>query len=186
MTLTEIILIAFSLSLDAVAVALAAGALHSMTFKQAMKIALFFGAFQLLMPLVGWALGLGFGGYAKAYGNIIGFLLLLGVGLNMLRETYKKEKNEDIKHERHLAETKVLVVMAIATSIDALVVGVTFNFISVNVPLAVCLIGIITLVLSFLAVYVGGKSKHLVGNRKVEVIGALIIIGLAFKILFGW
>ena len=186
MSVTEIILIGFSLSLDAGAIALAAGALHNITFRQAMKIAFFFGAFQLFMPLAGSVLGSGFGQYAKDYGNIVGFLLLLGVGLNMLRETFKKEKNVTINHERHLAETKILTIMAVATSIDALVVGITFNFVSVNIPLAVCIIGAITFALSLFAVYVGRRSKHLMGNRKIEVLGALVLIGLAFKILLGW
>lgn len=185
MTLTEILLTAFSLSLDAVAIALAASAIHYVTLRQALKIALFFGAFQLLMPILGWAMGLGFKGYVEAYGNIIGFALLLGVGMNMLRETFKKETAEDIEHERHLAETKILTLMAVATSIDALVVGFTFNFVSVNIPIAVGVIGVVTFLLSLLAVYVGEKFKHIAGN-KLEVFGALILIGLAFKVLLGW
>lgn len=183
MTITEIILTGFSLSLDAVAIALAAGALHRITLRQALKIAFFFGAFQLLMPLIGWALGLGFKSSVDSYGHIVGFVLLLGVGLNMLRETFKEETDEDVEHEKHLAETKVLTIMAIATSIDALVIGITFNFVPVNVPVAVGIIGIVTFVFSLLAVYVGGKFKHIEG-QKIEVLGALILIGLALKTLF--
>lgn len=185
MTLTEIILIGFSLSLDAMAVALAAGALHHTTLKQAFKIALFFGAFQLLMPFFGWVLGLSFKEYVATYGNIVGFILIFGVGLNMLRETSKKETPEDIRNKRHLAETGILVIMAIATSIDALVVGITFNFVPVSIPLAVSIIGIITFALSFFAVYAGKKLNHVAGN-KIGVFGAFILIGLSFKILFGW
>jgi putative Mn2+ efflux pump MntP len=185
MTLTEIFLTGFSLSLDAVTIAIAAGAIHRVTHRQAVKIAFFFGAFQLFMPLIGWAFGFGFKTYLDAYGNIIGFALLAGIGLNMLRETFKKETSADRDHERHLAETKILAMMAVATSIDALVVGITFNFVTVNVPLAVSIIGIVTFVLSLGAVYVGTKFKNAAGNH-IEAIGALILIALAFKILFGW
>lgn len=185
MTLTEIILIGFSLSFDAMAVALAAGALHHTTLKQAFKIALFFGVFQLLMPFAGWALGLSFKEYVTTYGNIVGFMLIFGVGLNMLRGAFKEETPKDIQKKRHLAETGILVIMAIATSIDALVVGITFNFIPVNISLAVSIIGIITFALSFFAVYAGEKLNHITGN-KIEAFAAFILIGLSFKILLGW
>jgi putative Mn2+ efflux pump MntP len=102
----------------------------------------------------------------------------------MLRETFKKETPEDVDHERHLAETKILTIMAVATSIDALVVGITFNFVTVNISLAVLIIGAVTFLLSLLGVYIGKKFKHLVG-RQIEVVGAFILIGLAFKILLG-
>lgn len=185
MTIIEIFLTGFSLSLDAVAVAIAASALNRNTRKQALKIALFFGLFQAFMPLVGWGLGFGFKEYVEAYGSIIGFILLFGVGLNMLKETLSSETEEDVKKERHLSETKVLTVMAFATSIDALVVGITFNFVKVSVPFAVTVIGIVTFILSLFALYVGGKYKHSPG-KKIEIFGALILIGLAIKILMGW
>lgn len=185
MTVTEIFLTGFSLSLDAVAIALAAGALHHITLRQALKIAFFFGIFQAVMPLLGWAMGLGFKSSVDAYGNIIGFVLLCGVGLNMLRETFKQETDEDIEQEKHLAETKILTIMAIATSIDALVVGITFNFVAVHIPLAIGIIGAVTFLLSLLAVYVGEKFKHVAGNR-LEAAGALILIGLSIKILLGY
>ncbi len=184
MSITEIFLTGFSLSLDAVAIALAAGALHRITPSQALKIALFFGAFQALMPLLGWAVGLGFKHIADAYGHVIGFLLLFGVGVNMLHETFTKETQEDIENEKHLAETKILTVMAVATSIDALVVGITFNFVAVNIPMAVGIIGAVTFVLSLVAVYAGGSVKQGAG-KKMEIFGGLILIALACKILFG-
>jgi putative Mn2+ efflux pump MntP len=184
MTFIDILLTAFSLSLDAVAIAVAASTLHHVTLRQAIKIAFFFGAFQLFMPLIGWSLGFGFKDALEAYGKMIGFVLLLGVGVNMLRETFKKETPEDVDHERHLAETKILTIMAVATSIDALVVGITFNFVTVNISLAVLIIGAVTFLLSLLGVYIGKKFKHLVG-RQIEVVGAFILIGLAFKILLG-
>jgi len=185
MTFVDILLTAFSLSLDAVAIAIAAGALHRVTFRQALKIAFFFGMFQLLMPLLGWAFGLGFKEALNAYGALVGFVLLFGVGANMLREAYKKESPEETKRERHLAETKILTIMALATSIDALVIGITFNFVPVNIPLAVGVIGAVTFLLSFVGVRVGEKFKHLFG-RQIETLGGLILIGLAFKILLGW
>lgn len=182
MNLFEIFLTAVSLSLDAVAIALAAGALHRISFRNTFKIALFFGVFQAIMPLLGYASGLGFKSYLESYGNIVGFLLLFGVGANMLIQSFKKESSEDVKKERHLAETKTLTLMAIATSIDALIVGITFNFVSVNIPLAIFFIGTVTFVLSMLAVFIGEKFKRIVG-AEIEWLGALVLIGLSFKIL---
>ncbi len=182
MNIIEIFLTGFSLSLDAVAIAVAAGALHKITPRHALKIALFFGGFQMFMPILGWLSGLWFSGYLTSYGNIIGFVLLFSVGMKMFLETFKKETKDEIKKERHLAETKTLTIMAIATSIDALVVGITFNFVSVIIPVAVCVIGAVTFALSLAAIYVGEKFKRIIGNE-IEWLGGLVLVGLSIKIL---
>lgn len=177
----EIFLTAVSLSLDAVAVAVAAGTLSKIRIKQALKIAAFFGGFQFMMPLIGWGIGYNFTGYLK-YGNVIGFVALLLVGIKMLAEAIKKTDGEDIEKERHITQLKILILLAITTSIDALIIGLTFNFIKVNVWSAVSIIGLVTFFLSLIGVYLGERSKKLVGNR-IEIFGSLILIILAFKIL---
>lgn len=179
MSFIEIFLIAVSLALDAVVVSVGAGALVGMNKRGALKIALYFGAFQAAMPLIGYLAGLGFREYVATYGHIIGFLLLLAVGLKMLWETFKKE---DVEAERHIMSTRTLTLLAVATSIDALVIGITFNFVPVHLPVAIAVIGVVTFVLSYMGVLIGKRSRHLLGT-KFEIVGAVILIGLAFKVL---
>lgn len=179
MSFLEILLIAVSLSLDAVVVSVGAGALGGLTKKRALIIALYFGAFQAGMPLVGWLLGLGFRDAVAAYGHIIGFALILGVGLKMLSEALKKE---DVEAEKNIMDTRTLLLLAVATSIDALVIGITFNFVAVNIPVAVATIGLVTLLLSYIGVHAGKRSRHLMGTH-IEVVGAVVLILLAFKTL---
>ncbi len=182
MSFLEIILTALSLSLDATAVSIAAGALNKISIKQAFKIAAFFGIFQLVMPIIGWEIGSSFKEYILNYSNIIGFIALLALGSKMFYEAIKKTNEEEINNEKHITQNKVLLLLAITTSIDALVVGITFNFLNVNIPLAVITIGIITFFLCLGGVYVGKRGRNIAGN-KIEIVGALILIALAFKIL---
>jgi manganese efflux pump family protein len=182
MTSIEILLTAFSLSLDAVAIAAAAAAVTRISAFQALKIAFFFGAFQLVMPVIGWLLGASIYEYALAYGHVIGFVLLLGVGLKMLHEATRKEDDEDELREKHLAQTYALTIMAIATSIDALVVGITFSFIDVNILIAVSTIGVVTFVLSLVAIQFGRFIQRYAGNN-IEYVGGIVLIALAFKTL---
>ena len=180
MSLPEILLLALSLSLDAAVVAVGAGALARVRVRQALLIAGLFGLFQGLLPVLGLFLGLGFRDYLFAYGNIVGFVLLLLVGGKMLFEAFEKE---DVKSERDILQLSTLLMLALATSIDAFVVGITFTFIPVNVPVAVALIGLVTVLMALLGVYLGRKSRHLLGTR-IELVGALVLIALAFKVLF--
>lgn len=179
MSLAEILLLAVSLSLDAAIVAVGAGALARVRFGTALTIAGLFGLFQGLMPLLGLLLGLGFREYLLAYGHIVGFVLLLLVGGKMLFEAFEKE---DTKSERNITRLPTLLVLAIATSVDAFVVGITFTFISVDVPIATFLIGLVTFLLALLGVYLGRRSHHLLGTR-IELVGAFVLILLAFKVL---
>jgi putative Mn2+ efflux pump MntP len=179
MSLLEIFLIAASLALDAAIVAVGAGALAHVRTRTALKVALFFGAFQAFMPLLGLLLGLGFRDYLLAYGHIVGFVLLLIVGGKMLLDSFGEE---DTEREKDITRMPTLLLLAIATSIDAFVVGITFNFVSVNVPVAIAVIGIVTFLMALGGVYLGKRGKHLLGNR-IELAGALVLIALAFKIL---
>lgn len=180
MSFPELLLLALSLSLDAAVVAVGAGALVRVRLGDALRIAGLFGLFQGLMPVLGLLLGLGFRDYLLAYGNIIGFVLLLLVGGKMLFEAFEKE---DIKSERDIMRLPTLLILAVATSIDAFVVGITFTFIPVNVPAAIALIGFVTFFMALVGIYLGRRSRHLLGT-KIELVGAVVIILLAFKVLF--
>ena len=179
MSFAEILILAVSLSLDAVVVAVGAGALARINIGGALRVALTFGVFQGLMPLLGLLLGSVFSVYLLMYGHIVGFFLLLLVGGKMLFEALGKE---DTANERNIMHIRTLLVLAVATSIDAFVVGITFSFLPVNVPIAVLTIGIVTFLLSLVGVHLGRSSRHLLGTR-IEIVGALVIILLAFKVL---
>jgi len=179
MSFVEILLLAVSLSLDAAIVAVGAGTLARVKPFAAFRIALLFGAFHVLMPVLGLLLGYGFREYLSAYGHIVGAGLLFIVGVQMLWESFQKE---DTEREKDILHIRTLLVLAVATSIDAFVVGVTFNFIPVHIPVAIGTISATAFLLSFFGVYLGRRGKHLLGNR-IEILGALAIFLLAFKIL---
>ncbi len=174
-------MLAFGLSVDAAVVAVGAGALARMNWRTSLTVAGSFAVFQGLMPVLGLLLGYGFREYLLAYGHIIGFFLLLLVGGKMLLEAFEKE---DVESERDITRLSVLLTLSIATSIDAFVVGITFNFIAINIPLALAAIGVVTFLMALLGVYLGTRSRNLLGKR-VEVLGAVVLILLAFKVLLG-
>lgn len=178
----ELFLVAAGLSMDAFAVSVCKG----LKMKKVNKlhcgiIALFFGGFQALMPLIGWFLGKQFESYITSIDHWIAFLLLVLIGGNMIKESRKKEEEEVIKSDSRL-NIKELFVLAVATSIDALAVGITFAFLKVDILLAVIIIGIITLVLSAIGVFIG----NIFGIRykdKAELAGGAILILIGCKIL---
>ena len=171
--------LAVGLSMDAFAVAVCKGlAMKKMSWKNAVIVWLWFGTFQALMPVIGYFLGVSFADRIKSVDHWIAFVLLALIGGNMIREAFGKEE------ERASADldVKTMFIMAVATSIDALAVGVTFAFLDQNMPLAVSLIGVTTFMLSMLGVKVG----NLFGVKyksKAEFIGGLILILLGAKIL---
>ena len=171
--------LAVGLSMDAFAVAVCKGlAMKKMSWKNAVIVGLWFGTFQALMPVIGYFLGVSFADRIKSVDHWIAFVLLALIGGNMIREAFGKEE------ERASADldVKTMFIMAVATSIDALAVGVTFAFLDQNMPLAVSLIGVTNFMLSMLGVKVG----NLFGVKyksKAEFIGGLILILLGAKIL---
>lgn len=171
--------LAVGLSMDAFAVAVCKGlAMKKMSWKNAVIVGLWFGTFQALMPVIGYFLGVSFADRIKSVDHWIAFVLLALIGGNMIREAFGKEE------ERASADldVKTMFIMAVATSIDALAVGVTFAFLDQNMPLAVSLIGVTTFMLSMLGVKVG----NLFGVKyksKAEFKGGLILILLGAKIL---
>jgi putative Mn2+ efflux pump MntP len=178
MSFLEIFTIALSLSIDVGVVCLAASAARRPTLWNALFISGVFAFFHAMMPLLGLGLGLGFREYLAAYGHIIGFTLLLFVGLKMLWESFSTDEGDVEKIGRPLT----LFVLALATSIDALVIGFSFNFVEVDLALAIALIGGVTFIAGLLGMYLGNKGTLVLGNR-VQSVGAIVLIILAFKVL---
>ena len=179
MGFVELILIAVGLAMDAFAVSICKGlSFKKMDWKKAGIIGLYFGGFQGGMPLLGYLLGVGFQEKIQAVDHWIAFLLLGFIGINMIKEALSKEEEE----QNDKVDFKTMIVLAIATSIDALAIGVTFAFLKVNIILAVVLIGIITFVISMIGVKIGNVfgDKY---EKKAEIVGGLILILLGIKIL---
>lgn len=182
MTFFEIFLIGIALSMDAFAVAVCKGlAMTKINYKHTVWIALYFGVFQALMPLIGWFLGSQFAQYITKFTPWIAFLLLVYIGGNMIRESFSKDEDEE---EKTGISHKELLILAIATSIDALAVGVTFSFVDLALPIgfAVLLIGCTTFALSFGGVFIGNIFGAKYKNR-AEFVGGAILILIGVKIL---
>lgn len=174
----ELILIAIALAMDSVAVSISSGAKYrSINIITILKISLFFGLFQGLMPLIGYFMGTMFASMVDKYDHFIAFIILLFLGFNMIREA-KSENPEELKDFNN----KTLVILAIATSIDALAVGITFSFQDINIYYASFIITIITFALCIIAVLIGKKLGAYL-ESKAEYLGAIILIVLGFKIL---
>ena len=184
MTLLEIFLIGIGLSMDAFAVAICKGLAmpNKVDKKGALLIALYFGVFQAVMPTLGWLLGSQFARYVTRLAPWIAFILLAWIGGNMVRESLSKEEREE--EETGSVSHKELLVLAVATSIDALAVGVTFSMLelAVSIGAAVALIGCTTFVISLAGVYVGNVfgAKY---KSKAEFVGGAILILIGVKIL---
>lgn len=184
MSYVEIILIGIGLSMDAFAVSVCKGlAMPKINIKYTCIIALFFGGFQFLMPILGWLLGGAFYDYISRYGSWISFALLAYIGGNMIIETIKEIKsNEEPKEETLNVDFKEFLILAVATSIDAFAVGVTFSLLSVNILVASIMIGITTFVLSLLAVQIGHRLGSKIG-APAKIAGGSILIFLGLRIL---
>lgn len=179
MSLFELFLIAVGLSMDAFAVAVCKGlSMGKMNHKHALIIGLYFGGFQALMPFLGYTLGARFQNAITAYDHWIAFILLAIIGGNMIKEALDADEDSC---DASVA-FKDMVVLAIATSIDALAVGVTFAFLQVSILPAVVFIGIITFLLSI----AGVKAGNVFGCKyksKAEFAGGFILIAIGLKIL---
>ena len=180
MNLFELILLAVGLAMDAFAVSICKGlALRKVRWRDALLVGLWFGGFQALMPLLGYFLGSRFAEAITAFDHWIAFALLLLIGLSMIRESFEKEP--DNKSGASLA-VKTMLVLAVATSIDALAVGVTFAFLSVRIVPATCLIGCITFALSAVGVKLGAVFGMKYKSR-AELAGGIILVLLGVEIL---
>lgn len=179
MDLLTLFTLAVGLSMDAFAVAVCKGlAMRKLTIKNAMIVGTWFGGFQALMPAIGYVLGVQFKDKITAIDHWIAFVLLGLIGLNMIKEALSKEEEE----ANDSLAVKEMFVLAVATSIDALAIGITFAFLSVNIGAAVSFIGVITFFLSTVGVKVGNVfgTKY---KSKAELAGGVILILLGLKIL---
>ena len=174
----ELLIIAVGLSMDAFAVAISKGlSMRRMSYKYAVITGLFFGGFQALMPLIGYLLGTQFKDYIVSIDHWIAFILLSLIGFNMLKES--QAPHEKMENSFSI---KTMTVLALATSIDALAIGVTFAFLNVKIIPAVLMIGITTFIFSFFGVKIG----NVFGARykaRAEFAGGLILILMGIKIL---
>ena len=181
MEVFTIIVIAVGLAMDAFAVSVAAGAAEKkLHIRHAMRMAIFFGAFQAIMPLIGWFAGESFKDSIAAYDHWIAFGLLTLVGGKMIYESFKlKGDDEDTPDPSSII---VVLTLAVATSIDALAVGVTLSLVTDSILFAVLIIGIITFVLSLAGIRIGMKVGHFFEN-KIEIFGGIILLLIGVKIL---
>lgn len=184
MSLLELFILAVGLSMDAFAVAVCKGlSMREVSIHKAGIVGLYFGGFQAGMPLIGYFLGLQFKDYIMSVDHWIAFILLSFLGIKMIQEALSKEDDEDEKQdEKEMLSFKNMSVLAIATSIDALAVGITLAFLQVDIVPAVSFIGITTFVLSIIGVKIGNVFgiKY---KSKAEFVGGIILIFMGVKIL---
>jgi len=188
MNLIVVIGLALGLSMDAVAVSIASGAAYrSMYVRHALRMALLFGGFQAVMPLVGWAAGSLLKDFIGNWDHWVAFFLLAFIGGKMIYEAFKLEEVE--KSGRGPSQLTVVLALAVATSIDAFAVGITLPLLTDSVWLAAALIGVITFALSLAGVYVGKACGHIFEN-KIEILGGVVLIAIGIKTLIwhlaGW
>lgn len=180
MNIFSVVLISLGLAMDAFAVSLTMGMKINNSGernKVAIKCGLFFGVFQGIMPFIGWALGKNFTRYISLIDHWIAFIVLAIIGINMIVEAFKKEEDKETANNN-----KQFLFLAIATSIDALAVGVSLAFLNVNILVPVFIIGLITCILSFIGVFLGRKFGDILKN-KAAIIGGIILIIIGTKIL---
>lgn len=184
MGFAELFLIGVGLSMDAFAVSVCKGLnmREKINYKHAFIIALFFGGFQALMPAIGYFLGRNFEKYITAFDHWIAFGLLAFIGIKMMIDAVKEWNCEDKAEDNDRLDIKELFMLAVATSIDALAVGITFAFLQVSIGAAVSIIGVTTFVLSIVGVVIGNKfgSRY---KSKAELAGGIILVLIGLKIL---
>jgi putative Mn2+ efflux pump MntP len=184
-TFGAILLLAVGLAMDATAVAAARGmAARSLQFRHVLAVSLLFGGFQALMPLIGWLVGARLGPTIQAWDHWIAFALLSAIGGKMLWEARARHDTETAPALRveELFRIRVLLVLAIATSIDALAVGVTLPMLKAPFATSLVTIGVTTTVLSAIGVLVGRRFGAALGQR-LDAFGGVVLIGLGLKIL---
>ena len=179
MTLFEIILVGVGLSMDAFAVSICKGlSMKKLKWKNAVIVGAYFGLFQAIMPLSGYLLGTTFSDLVISIDHWIAFILLAVIGGKMLKEAFHSGSSNEEDENDKLA----MVVLAIATSIDALAIGITFAFFEINIIKAISIIGFLTFTISAIGVIIGNKFGHKF-QGKAEIVGGAILILIGLKIL---
>ena len=182
--LVEFLLLGVGLAMDAFAVSICKGlAMRKVNKKQAVIIALFFGGFQAIMPVIGWLLCKGFQTYIEAFDHWIAFALLAFIGVKMIIETLRKKEDDVVIEEMDPPlDMKEMLMLAIATSIDALAVGISLAALDRPIVESAAIIGVVTFVISIIGVYIG----NFFGNRykkRAELTGGIILVLIGVKIL---
>ena len=175
----EILLISIGLAMDAFAVSVCKGlAMKKMSWKKAIIIGLYFGIFQAVMPVIGYFLGTTFERFITNVDHWVAFILLVGIGINMVKEAFDKES----ENRNDNVDMKTMLVLSIATSIDALAIGITFACLKIHIVMPVITIGLITFIISVIGVKIGNRfgDKY---EKKAEIMGGVILILLGIKIL---
>ncbi len=181
MHLPTIIVIAVGLAMDAFVVSIVSGgAYKQLHVRHALRLAIFFGGFQAFMPIIGYLAGLSVRDYIQNYDHWIAFGILSAVGGKMI---YESLKIESVEKNIDPSNIIVLLALSVATSIDALAIGITLSLITSSIITAVIIIGLVTFVLSYLGIIIGKKFGHFFEN-KIEALGGIILIGLGLKILY--
>lgn len=182
MGIFELLLLSIGLGMDAFAVSVCKGiSMKKMDWKKACIIGLYFGGFQALMPVIGYFFGTSFQSIITNIDHWVAFVLLGIIGGKMIQEAFQKDKDEE-EYSSDVS-VKTMLILSVATSIDALAVGITFAFFNVNLLLAITFIGLITFVLSVVGTKIGNRfgDKY---KGKAEFLGGIILILIGFKILF--
>jgi len=175
-----IILIAIGLAMDAFAVSITNGmTITGNRRKSALLTAGFFGGFQMLMPVIGWAVGLSLAGIISGFDHWIAFALLAFIGVKMIYEGAKKDEDHNAPTNLNLHS---LLILAVATSIDALMVGLSFAFLQTAILLPIAIIGAITFGLSMVGFYFGCGLGKVFGHR-IEIVGGIVLLVIGFRIL---
>ncbi len=179
MGIVEMIIIGFGLAMDATAVSIGKGlSVKRIESSHVLKAGLWFGGFQALMPIIGYMLATQFASIVVGIDHWLAFGLLLLIGLNMIREAIWGEE----ERQNNDFGIRTMTLMAIATSIDALTIGITFAFIQANIWIAATIIGVITFVLSAIGLYLGRFIGARIGS-KAGILGGVVLIGIGIKIL---
>lgn len=179
MRILEILLISVGLAMDAFSVSICKGlSMKKLSWKKTIIIAAYFGIFQALMPVIGFLLGSTFESLVTKIDHWIAFILLGIIGANMIKDAFSEETD----NVNDKVDYKTMIILAIATSIDALAIGITLAFLKTNIVFSIMSIGIVTFALSIFGVIIGNNfgSKY---EKKAEIFGGIILILIGLKIL---
>ena len=179
MSFFEIFLLGLGLSMDCFAVAVGFGTSKKLAVQDLIRMAFFFGFFQGLMTFFGWMFGSSLKPIIESFDHWIAFSLLAIIGCRMIIESFEKEKEKKVVDIRRL---RILISLSVATSIDALMTGISLGFVRVNIVFAVIIITVITLLVTFTGGKIGEKTSFIPAKR-AEIIGGLVLITIGIKIL---
>lgn len=180
MDILAVVGLAVGLSMDALSVSVANGfMIKELKFHHAFRISFFFGLFQAFMPIIGWAAGLYFLKYIESFDHWIAFSLLSFIGVKMIVESRSLDPE---RQEKCCTNFPTLLLMSLATSIDALAVGISFSILKMQIAFPVAVIGGLTFIICITGIYIGNRIGHIFEN-KLEIAGGIVLIGIGLKIL---